>query len=56
VRFKGGMPPGIEARLAAAQVHVSLRGETMRITPHLYNHQGDEEQLAASLREAVGAA
>jgi selenocysteine lyase/cysteine desulfurase len=53
IRFKAGIPPGIEAWLAAAQVHVSLRGETMRITPHLYNHEGDEEQLVASLREAV---
>jgi selenocysteine lyase/cysteine desulfurase len=55
VRFEGGLPDGIEARLAAADVHVSLRGETMRITPHLYNHQADEERLVASLKDAVRA-
>jgi selenocysteine lyase/cysteine desulfurase len=49
VRFAGGMPEGIEARLAAAGVHVSLRGETMRITPHLYNDEADAERLVAAL-------
>ncbi|HEY0043344.1 MAG TPA: aminotransferase class V-fold PLP-dependent enzyme [Allosphingosinicella sp.] len=49
VRFEGAMPEGIEGRLAAANVHVSIRGEQMRITPHLYNHQGDVERLIAHL-------
>jgi selenocysteine lyase/cysteine desulfurase len=56
VRFAGGLPDGIEARLAAANVHVSLRGETMRITPHLYNNQADEERLVADLGAATQAA
>jgi selenocysteine lyase/cysteine desulfurase len=34
-------------------VHVSLRGETMRITPHLYNNEQDAERLVASLKAAV---
>jgi selenocysteine lyase/cysteine desulfurase len=55
VRFDSGMPEGIEARLAAANVHVSLRGEMMRITPHLYNNEADAARLVASLREAVAA-
>jgi selenocysteine lyase/cysteine desulfurase len=55
VRFEGGMPADIEARLAAANVHVSLRGETMRITPHLYNNEADAERLVAGLRQAVAA-
>jgi selenocysteine lyase/cysteine desulfurase len=49
VRFPGGLPQGIEERLAAADVHVSLRGERMRITPHLYNDEGDGERLVAAL-------
>ncbi|HEY0113642.1 MAG TPA: aminotransferase class V-fold PLP-dependent enzyme [Allosphingosinicella sp.] len=49
VRFPGGLPEGIEARLAAAGVHVSLRGERMRITPHLYNNEADIERLIAQL-------
>ena len=56
VRFDGGMPEGIEARLAEANVHVSLRGETMRITPHLYNEEADEERLVAALGAATQAA
>jgi selenocysteine lyase/cysteine desulfurase len=50
VRFPGGLPDGIEARLAASNVHVSLRGEGMRITPHLYNDEEDVERLLAHLR------
>jgi selenocysteine lyase/cysteine desulfurase len=53
VRFAGGLPAGIEARLAAADVHVSLRGETMRITPHLYNDEEDGERLVAQLSQAA---
>ncbi|MEA3008742.1 MAG: hypothetical protein QOJ91_434 [Sphingomonadales bacterium] len=49
VRFPGGLPEGIEERLAAAGVHVSLRGERMRITPHLYNDQADAERLFSAL-------
>jgi selenocysteine lyase/cysteine desulfurase len=55
VRFARGVPEGIEARLASAGVHVSLRGETMRITPHLYTDAADEERLVAALEEAVAA-
>lgn len=49
VRFPEGAPDGIEERLAAADVHVSLRGERMRITPHLYNDEADSERLFSAL-------
>ncbi|HEX8622675.1 MAG TPA: aminotransferase class V-fold PLP-dependent enzyme [Allosphingosinicella sp.] len=49
VRFPNGLPQGIEERLAAADVHVSLRGEWMRITPHLYNDESDVERLIEAL-------
>jgi selenocysteine lyase/cysteine desulfurase len=49
VSFPGGPPGGIEERLAAADVHVSLRGERMRITPHLYNDEADAERLFSAL-------
>lgn len=45
VRFPDGPPEGIEAELAAAQIYVSLRGDRMRITPHLYNDEADVERL-----------
>jgi selenocysteine lyase/cysteine desulfurase len=53
VRFERGLPEGIEERLAAAQVHVSLRGDRMRITPHLYNDEADFDRL---VHELAGAA
>ncbi|HEX8241831.1 MAG TPA: aminotransferase class V-fold PLP-dependent enzyme [Allosphingosinicella sp.] len=49
VRFPGGPPEGVEERLAAADVHVSLRGDRMRITPNLYNDESDEERLFSAL-------
>ncbi|MEO7634881.1 MAG: aminotransferase class V-fold PLP-dependent enzyme [Sphingomicrobium sp.] len=49
VGFPGGLPDGIEARLAAANVHVSLRGKRMRITPHLYNQRADFDRLLDQL-------
>ena len=49
VRFARGLAPGIEERLSAAGIHVSLRGDRMRITPHLYNHEGDVDRLVGEL-------
>jgi selenocysteine lyase/cysteine desulfurase len=55
VRFPTGLPPGIAERLAEANVHVSLRGDRMRITPHLYNDEEDIERLVASLASSMHA-
>jgi len=49
VSFQGGLPEGIEERLAAQNIHVSLRGDRMRITPHLYNHERDVDRLVSAL-------
>jgi selenocysteine lyase/cysteine desulfurase len=49
VRFPGGLPEAIDQRLAAAGVHISLRGDRLRITPHLYNNEADVERLVAQL-------
>lgn len=51
VRTRRALPDDVEARLAAAGIHVSLRGETMRITPHLYNDAEDAARLTAGLAE-----
>jgi len=50
LRFAGGIPPDLPARLAASKVHVSVRGEAMRVTPHLWNTDEDVERLFAVLR------
>ncbi len=52
LKFPTGMPPDIHEQLARRQVHVSIRGDSMRITPHLYNTDDDIDRLFAAL-EAV---
>jgi selenocysteine lyase/cysteine desulfurase len=47
--FGAGAPEGLTERLAAHNVHVSLRGQSLRVTPHLYNDAADAEALIAAL-------
>jgi selenocysteine lyase/cysteine desulfurase len=52
------MPEGLELgelrdALAARRIHVSLRGSAMRVSPHLYNDEGDVAALVAALEAAV---
>ncbi len=50
----GGKPPaGLPERLAAEGVHVSLRGDTLRVTPHLYNDAEDVDRLFAALEASL---
>ncbi|MBP7240786.1 aminotransferase class V-fold PLP-dependent enzyme [Amaricoccus sp.] len=53
LRFPAPPPPDLPDRLAAAQVHVSLRGDTLRVTPHLYNDDEDVERLIEALAAAL---
>ena len=52
LRFPEGAPDRLPERLAAERVHVSVRGDSLRVTPHLYNDEGDIDRLFAVL-EAV---
>ncbi len=45
LRFAGGVPEGLPERLAAQNILVSVRGSSMRVTPHLYNNQNDVDRL-----------
>ena len=57
LRLPGGLPEGFAQALAARNVHVSLRGDRVRVTPHLYNDDEDIgrlfEALGDSLRRAA---
>ena len=53
LRFPEGVPPDLLERLAAEQVYVSVRGDSMRVTPHLYNDDADVDRLFAVLRAAL---
>jgi selenocysteine lyase/cysteine desulfurase len=49
LRFTDGVPDALTDRLAAANVHVSLRGTSLRVTPHVYNDDADAAALIAAL-------
>jgi selenocysteine lyase/cysteine desulfurase len=50
LRFSGGVPLDLPKRLAAANVYVSVRGQAMRVTPHVWNTDDDVEKLFAVLK------
>ncbi len=47
-----GIPPGLPQLLHDANLFVSVRGDSIRIAPYLYNDAGDIERLFAVLRKA----
>jgi len=49
----GGLPAGFQTRLEAEGVHVSLRGDTIRVSPHLWIDDEDVERFLAVLRRAL---
>jgi selenocysteine lyase/cysteine desulfurase len=53
VKRPGGLPDGLAERLAAARVYVSVRGDSIRVSPHLYNDARDVERFVAVLRREL---
>jgi selenocysteine lyase/cysteine desulfurase len=49
LRRRGGYAPDVPARLAARNVYVSVRGDNLRVSPHLYNTEADADRLFNSL-------
>ncbi len=49
LQYKYGVPDGLAEKLAAQNIFVSVRGNAVRITPHLYNTDNDIERLFAGL-------
>lgn len=52
--FRGGMPDGLIAKLAAENVHVAPRLGRMRISPHVYNDERDVDRFIATFRRLSG--
>ena len=50
----GGLPGNLAPALAANRVYVSVRGDSIRISPHLYNTLEDLDRLLSSLEKALG--
>lgn len=53
LRFADGVPDNLLSTLAANNVYVSVRGDSMRVTPHLYNTTGDVERLVEILKSTL---
>ena len=51
--FARGVPGTLLAELGKANVHVSVRGNTLRITPHVYNNDADVGRLMHALERAM---
>ncbi|MGH1479673.1 MAG: aminotransferase class V-fold PLP-dependent enzyme [Geminicoccales bacterium] len=54
IRFPDAMPDGLPECLAENQVYVSLRGSSLRVTPHLYNNDADVDRLFDVLKQWHG--
>jgi selenocysteine lyase/cysteine desulfurase len=53
LKMKGDPPEGLLVKLAERKVYVSVRGTSIRVTPHLYNDERDIDRFIAALREAI---
>lgn len=49
VKFPGGVPAGLAAKLKEQGIFVSVRGDAVRVTPHVYTTDGDIERFIAAL-------
>lgn len=55
IRFTQGFPEDVVARFATHNVYLSVRGDRLRVTPHLYNDEEDMERFFAALQVVLGA-
>lgn len=54
LQFADGVPAGLPDALAREHVYVSVRGSSVRVTPHLYNSDADVERLFEALSRVLG--
>jgi selenocysteine lyase/cysteine desulfurase len=53
IRSPNGIPARLGERLAEAKIFVSIRGDAIRVAPHLYNDESDVEKFFTVLRKAI---
>ena len=53
LQMAGNPPPGLLPELAKRNVFVSVRGSSIRVTPHLYNTGADIDRFAEALERAL---
>ncbi|MBT5074632.1 MAG: aminotransferase class V-fold PLP-dependent enzyme [Kordiimonadaceae bacterium] len=45
INFKDGVPSHIAGKLAENKIFVSIRGDSIRVAPHIYNEKADVDRL-----------
>lgn len=53
MQMESGLPPDLLPELAKRRVYVSVRGSSIRITPHLYNNESDIDRLVNALQDIL---
>lgn len=53
IRFPGGIPDGLPEKLQEKQVYVSVRGDAIRVSPHVYNDEDDVGRFSEILRKML---
>lgn len=53
IKRRGGYGADVAAKLAARKVFVSVRGDNLRVSPHLYNTDADMDRLQEELDALV---
>lgn len=51
LRFPGGIPQGLMEELIRHQVYVSVRGDAIRVAPHVFNHAQDIDALFTVIKK-----
>ncbi|MCF8467892.1 MAG: aminotransferase class V-fold PLP-dependent enzyme [Sneathiella sp.] len=49
LRRAGGLPKNLRETLLAENIYISIRGSSLRVTPHLFNNEADSDRLTAAL-------
>jgi selenocysteine lyase/cysteine desulfurase len=53
LRFSNGVPPDLIKRLSDQQIYVSVRADSIRVAPHLYNRVQDIERFFAAMNGSL---
>ena len=53
LRFQGKLPQTLAAALAEQKIYVSIRGDAIRLSPHLYNNENDRDRLVNALKKLL---
>ena len=53
LKMSGGLPDDLLTKLTERRIYVSVRGSSIRVTPHVFNDAGDADRLLAVLEEVL---